>query len=114
MHSETLTGLTERARALASSGVEDVETAISQAIDEAFESSITVSSQEELALKGSIKNQLVGLGSLQYLIQNPEIEEIWINSPDQVFIARGSKTEQVQLNLAATEIRQTVERLLRD
>jgi pilus assembly protein CpaF len=114
MHSETLTSLTERARALASSGVEDVETAISQAIDEAFESSITVSSQEELALKGSIKNQLVGLGSLQHLIQNPEIEEIWINSPDQVFIARGSNTEQVHLNLTATEIRQTVERMLRD
>ncbi len=114
MHLETLTALTERARALVSSGTDNLETAISQAVDEAFETSIDINGQDELTLKGSIKNQLVGLGSLQQLIEDPEIEEIWINSPSQIFIAKGAITQRVPLELSATEVRQAVERMLRD
>jgi pilus assembly protein CpaF len=114
MHSESLTELTERARELVTSGSENLETAISKAIDEAFESSSGINNQDELALKGLVKNQLVGLGSLQQLLEDPGIEEVWINSPGQVFIARGSVTERISLELTATEIRQAVERMLRD
>lgn len=114
MHSETLTDLTERARVLVANGSENLDSAISQAIDEAFESSLSIDSPDETALKGSIKKQLIGLGSLQDLVDDPLIEEVWINSPQQVFVARGAKTELVQLQLSALEIRQAVERMLRD
>jgi len=114
MHSETLTDLTERARSLVTQGTENLEHAISQAIDEAFESSLSIASTDEPNLKNSIRNQLTGLGSLQALVEDPVIEEVWINSPQQVFIARGAKTEQVELQLTAVEIRQAVERMLRD
>ena len=114
MHSETLTDLTDRARAIVTSGADDVDNAIGQAIDEAFENSEGLESQDENTLRGTIKNQLLGLGALAGLIADSEIEEVWINSPKQIFVARGAKTEQVQLEISALEIRQVVERMLRD
>ena len=106
--------LADRARSLVSMGSENVDNAINKAIDEAFECTLNLAGQDEQKLKGSIKNRLVGLGSLADLLSDPSIEEVWINSPQQVFIARGSQTQQVELGITALEIRQVVERMLRD
>lgn len=51
-------------------------------------------------------------GQLQEFIENPEIEEIWINSPNRIFIAKQGRTHLTNLVLAESDIREILERLL--
>jgi pilus assembly protein CpaF len=55
---------------------------------------------------------IVGFGALQPLFDDPEVEEIWINSPTQVFIARGGVPEQTPIELTDSGVRDLVERML--
>lgn len=50
--------------------------------------------------------------SLPELLSDPSIEEIWINAPDRIFIARGSVSELTPLSLTPQEIQDFVERIL--
>src|SRR5690606_34963433 len=36
---------------------------------------------------------LTGLGALQPFLDDPNVEELWINAPDEVFVARGGIPE---------------------
>ncbi len=51
-------------------------------------------------------------GQLQEFIEDPEIEEIWINSPNRIFIAKLGQTHLTNLVLAESDIREILERLL--
>ncbi len=51
-------------------------------------------------------------GPLQDLMDDPEIEEVWINSPNRIFIARKGISELTNLTLTFDEVRNLVERLL--
>lgn len=51
-------------------------------------------------------------GPLQELMEDPEIEEIWINSPNRIFIARRGISELTNITLTFDEVRNLVERLL--
>ena len=53
-----------------------------------------------------------GFGVLQPLLDDPSIEEIWLNGPDRVFIARGGVSERIDLALTDAVIRDLVERML--
>ncbi|WP_247624791.1 ATPase, T2SS/T4P/T4SS family [Microbacterium galbinum] len=53
-----------------------------------------------------------GYGALQPLLDDPGIEEIWVNGGDQVHIARGGVAERVDLRLGETVVRDLVERML--
>jgi pilus assembly protein CpaF len=64
-------------------------------------------------LSQSLKDELVGLGPLQQFLDDPGVEEIWINSPENVFVARAGVSERVQVSLTAESIRGLVERMLR-
>jgi pilus assembly protein CpaF len=56
---------------------------------------------------------LTGFGALQQYLDDPEIEEIWINAPTRVFIARNGISELTTTVLSEEEIRDLVERMLR-
>jgi pilus assembly protein CpaF len=60
-----------------------------------------------------LRDELLGLGPLQQFLDDPEIEEMWINSPDHVFIARAGVSERVHVSLTSESIRGLVERMLR-
>jgi pilus assembly protein CpaF len=45
-------------------------------------------------------------------MSDPTIEEVWINSPERIFIARAGKSELTNLLLTADEVRNIVERAL--
>ncbi len=64
-------------------------------------------------LSQSLKDELVGLGPLQQFLDDPGVEEIWINSPEKVFVARAGVSERVPVSLTAESIRGLVERMLR-
>lgn len=55
---------------------------------------------------------LTGFGRLQQFFDDPTIEELWINAPDAVFVARGGVPERTGLVLAEHEVRDLVERML--
>ena len=51
-------------------------------------------------------------GPLQIFLDDPTIEEIWINSPQRVFIARNGRSELTNLILTAEEIQALMDRIL--
>lgn len=61
----------------------------------------------------SVVDTLAGFGPLQRFLDDPEIEEIWINSPAQVFVARHGRAELTTTMLTAPQVRELVEQMLR-
>lgn len=63
-----------------------------------------------------VVNQIVadvaGLGPLQPLLDDPDVEEIWINEPERVFVARNGRTELTSILLTEPQVRELVERML--
>jgi pilus assembly protein CpaF len=55
---------------------------------------------------------LTGFGVLQPFLDDPEIEEIWINGPARVFVARDGVPELTTLLLGERDVRDLVERML--
>ena len=54
----------------------------------------------------------VVFGPIAEFIRDPTVEEIWINSPERIFIARAGKSELTNLVLSADDVRQLVDRTL--
>lgn len=54
----------------------------------------------------------VVFGPIAELISDPTIEEIWINSPQRIFVARDGKSQLINLVLTSESVRQLVERML--
>jgi pilus assembly protein CpaF len=61
----------------------------------------------------SLVDALAGLGPLQRYIDDPDVEEIWINGPAQVFVARAGVAELTTTILTAEQVRDLVERMLK-
>ena len=61
----------------------------------------------------AVVDALGGLGPLQRYLDDPEVEEIWINSPAQVFVARRGVPELTTTILTAAQVRDLVERMLK-
>jgi pilus assembly protein CpaF len=55
---------------------------------------------------------LTGFGALQPLLDDPSVEEIWLNAPNRIFVARGGNSERVPLELTEQQVRDLVERML--
>jgi pilus assembly protein CpaF len=60
----------------------------------------------------SVPDLAITFGPLAPFMSNNEIEEIWINSPERIFIARSGKNELTNLLLTSDEVRNIVERAL--
>jgi pilus assembly protein CpaF len=63
-------------------------------------------------LAEQIATQVSGFGVLQNLLDDPSVEEIWINEPGRIFVARNGKSELTSLILDDAEVRGLVERML--
>jgi pilus assembly protein CpaF len=57
--------------------------------------------------------RVAGLGPLQPYLDDPTVEEIWINEPDRVFVARDGRHELTTTVLTAEQVRDLVERMLK-
>jgi pilus assembly protein CpaF len=60
----------------------------------------------------AVADKLSGYGALQPLLDDPTIEEIWINAPDCLFVARNGTAERLDRSVSETEIHRIVERML--
>jgi len=61
----------------------------------------------------SLWDTVAGFGSLQRYFDDPLVEEIWVNEPSKIFIARGGVAELTATILSADEVRDLVERMLK-
>ena len=68
---------------------------------------------DESVLRSEIQDRLSGYGPLQSLLDNPEIEEIWINSPTEVFVAKSGKTQTLPIAIPQELLATLVEKMLR-
>lgn len=59
-----------------------------------------------------IVTQVSGFGLLQNLLDDSSVEEIWINEPERIFVARNGKSELTSIILSDVEVRGLVERML--
>ncbi|WP_209371367.1 CpaF family protein [Brevibacterium renqingii] len=60
-----------------------------------------------------IDNQLSGFGALQDYFDDPHVEEIWVNSPSEVFIAVDGIHQLTTTKLSVGELDDLIERMLR-
>jgi pilus assembly protein CpaF len=54
-----------------------------------------------------------GFGPLQRYLEDPTVEEIWINDPSRVFVARAGRHELTSTILDAAQVQELVERMLK-
>ena len=67
---------------------------------------------DEVGTARDVVASLTGYGALQPFFDDPTVEEIWINSPTRVFVARDGVPELTTLVLSDREVRDLVERML--
>ena len=56
---------------------------------------------------------VAGFGVLQPLLDDPTIEEVWINTPNEIYVARNGESELTSLTLTEQQVRDLVERMLK-
>ena len=61
----------------------------------------------------SVYDAVAGYGPLQRHLDDPEIEEIWVNSPGRVFVARRGRSELTTTILSDGQVRDLVEKMLK-
>ena len=61
----------------------------------------------------AVLDAVAGFGPLQRWLDDPEVEELWINEPGRVFVARRGRSELTTTVLTAAGVADLVERMLR-
>src|SRR3954470_2906903 len=60
-----------------------------------------------------VLDAVAGFGPLQPFLDDPMVEEIWVNDPGRVFVARAGRSELTTTILTAEDVRTLVERMLK-
>ena len=61
----------------------------------------------------AVVDAVAGLGPLQRYLDDPEVEEIWINEPSRVFVSRRGESELTTTMLTSGQVRDLVEQMLK-
>jgi pilus assembly protein CpaF len=89
-----------------------IEQTVADAVGEALASGEALRIDPvQLALE--VQHAVAGFGPLQRFFDDPTVEEIWINEPGRVFVARAGRSELTTVVLTDREVRDLVERMLR-
>jgi len=64
-------------------------------------------------LKREVLDEVIGLGPLQPFLDDPKVEEIWVNSPNHVFIRTRDGSYLTSTILSESQIEVLVERMLK-
>ncbi len=78
----------------------------------AVTSSLPPLGDPKLAVR-AVLDLVAGFGPLQPLLDDPTVEEVWINEPGRVFVARRGRSELTTVILTADQVADLVERMLR-
>lgn len=93
--------------------------AIRRLVDEAvrdYDERALSSSLPTLADRGTaarrVFDAVAGYGPLQPYLDDPDVEELWINEPHRIFVARRGRSELTTTVLSDSQVRELVERML--
>ncbi len=89
-----------------------VRAAVEDYDERSLRGGMPVLADSEAAVK-SVLDTVAGFGPLQHYLDDPLVEEIWINSPSQVFIARDGVAELTPTVLSEEQVRDLVEKMLK-
>ncbi|WP_068256230.1 CpaF family protein [Janibacter corallicola] len=89
-----------------------VRAAVEDYDERSLRGGMPVLADSEAAVK-SVLDTVAGFGPLQRYLDDPLVEEIWINSPSQVFIARDGVAELTPTVLSEEQVRDLVEKMLK-
>ncbi|WP_292909251.1 ATPase, T2SS/T4P/T4SS family [Microbacterium sp.] len=67
---------------------------------------------DEIGCVRDVLAAVSGFGVLQPLLDDPTIEEVWLNGPDRIHIARGGVAQRIDLRMTDAMLRDLVERML--
>jgi pilus assembly protein CpaF len=68
---------------------------------------------DRIAATRAVYDAVAGFGPLQRYLDDPQIEEIWINDPGRVFIAKRGNSELTTTILTTAQVRELVEKMLK-
>lgn len=89
---------------------ESIDQAIRGAVDD-FASVLSADSREQVVER--ITREATGLGPLEELLDDPQIEEVMVNGCDQVFVEKGGRIEAVEVRFDDDDqLLNTIERIL--
>ncbi len=113
--SELFSTLSKRARRRIVDSGQDLERALDYVLDQAVEVELVGSSAtEEADIRKQLSMGLAAYGPIQPLLEDPEIEEIWINSTAEVFVASGGVSRRLEMPIAQELLQTLVEKMLRN
>ncbi len=69
--------------------------------------------EDQDAVVDELVARVSGFGALQRYLDDPTVEEIWINQPSRVFVARAGRHELTTTLLTTTQVHELVERMLK-
>lgn len=104
--------LVERRRSEAAAGTAggEVEAAVRELVDEAA-SILSDPRREQIA--GLILRDTVGLGPLEELLADPEVEEVMVNGHETVYVERAGRIERSEVSFESEQaLRDAIERIL--
>lgn len=78
-----------------------------------FEASNLPRIENRSAVRKTVLDRVAGFGPLQQFLDDPKVEEIWINGPGRVFIAREGRHALTSMQLTPHDLKDLVERMLR-
>jgi pilus assembly protein CpaF len=106
--------LSERARRQIVKSQLELQDAIDGVLDMSIEQdSASHESVNESLLRSEIQDQLSGYGPLQPLLDDPAIEEIWINTTTEIFVAKSGITQKLEISIPQELLATLVEKMLR-
>src|SRR5262245_11325111 len=93
--------------------VRRIAESVAQAHDERSLTGAVAPLDDLPALVDDLVARVAGFGPLQRYLDDPSVEEVWINDPSRVFVARHGRHELTPTILTGDEVRELVERMLK-
>lgn len=87
---------------------------VNQVIDDLVLAGHVIHPSVEAEARNELVSNLSGFGVLQRYLDNPEIEEVWINRPNEIRFASGGQSRCESVDLPQAEIVRLVDRMLRN
>ena len=89
-----------------------VDEVVQEYDERALVSSLPALPDKDAAVR-SVYDAVAGFGPLQRHLDDPTVEEIWINEPGRVFVARRGRSELTTTILSEGQVRDLVEKMLK-
>jgi len=105
--------LLERRRAEAAAGQpaeQELEAAVAELVDD---HAAPLSDERRAQVRELILRETVGLGPLEELLADPQVEEVMVNGPGRVYVERGGRIERTDVGFESERaLRDAIERIL--